>query len=63
MKRNRTLALAASFLMLALSAFPHRAAADSSTTPPPPAPAASSGKHIQKVTIELRSILLALHLL
>ncbi|MGA7109567.1 MAG: hypothetical protein WBV28_11940 [Terracidiphilus sp.] len=63
MKRNMTLALAASFLTLTLSAFPHRAAADSNTALPLPSPAASSGKHIKEVKIELQSILLVLRLL
>jgi hypothetical protein len=35
MKSQKTLVLAASIFALALSAFPHHAAADSTTAPPP----------------------------
>lgn len=54
MKSKKTLILAPSLLMLALSAFPYHAAASSTAPPPPPPPpTGSKGTHIANVTIEL----------
>jgi hypothetical protein len=64
MKGNKTLVLAASILALTLAAFPHVAAAGTGTNQQPsPVPACSTGKHIQKVTVDLAFVLSLLSLL
>jgi hypothetical protein len=63
MKSQKTLVLAASIFALALSAFPHDAAASTGTTPPPPLPACCKGTHIPEVTIDAVFVLSLLNLL